>query len=175
MNWYWYLRKEYEIFVDLDGTDPDSYAKKLYRANRRLRGAIDAGRIKVESAYLYHSSAALHHHLIIKMPECMSVEVAQVWALYLGSDVFRACNNLLRRMSGPVFVTSADLLISPAPYPNFYRRYDYNCECKAKHTRPIMETCPVGVRLRKHLAGMDFFGKPANPEPWAKSGRVYPE
>src|SRR5579859_1058918 len=178
MAYYWYLRQDNEIFLDIDGKSEAKAAAKLRMCRRRLVAAIEQGKLPVKDVWFYPSETKLHFHLILRL--LSSVALPQTWALYLGSDVFRACNNMMREWLPPHLDSgnirrAADLLIVPQPYHGFFRQPDHMCHCKHKHTPEIMVNCPVGILLRGRYAISDFFGKPnKNLEPWRHFGKVKP-
>jgi hypothetical protein len=179
-TWYWYIRRDREIFVDLDSKQPDVHAKKLLRCRERLEGSIAAGLLFIEGAWLYPSPSLLHHHLMILSTLPHNTMIANVWALYLGSDIFRALNNVLRdraavTMNAQYLARSADLLISDEERITYHRKFDQICHCPAKHKMEVMAECPVAKQLRQEFRARDFFGKPKrNIEPWERLGRVWP-
>ena len=169
-GYFWYLRHPNEILVDLDGKNEDDVQRKLIRARRRLEGAEESRNLAVRDAYLYPSASPRHFHLIIRLQHAVQFDFANMYALYLGSDVFRACNNFMRDRRG---IFSSDLLITPEEYPGFYRTPDAHCVCTKKHKADVMETCEIAQALRGKFAAYNFFAKPSTSKCWDRFGRVF--
>jgi hypothetical protein len=178
---FWYFRHPDEIFVDLDGKTEAKHGARLRMSRRRLRAAIEQGKLFVKDVWFYPSQTPLHHHLIVRT--MLGVVCPQAWALYLGSDVYRASNNLMREalfMAGNMpdprtYFLGSDLLIVPEPYFRFYRRHDAECSCVGKHSLEMMGLCPVAANIRGKYRTADFFGKPNREfSVWEHFGKVKP-
>jgi hypothetical protein len=169
---YWYVSRFDEIMIDLDAKNND----RLMAALGRLRGLIESDEIEIRSVWLFPSPTKFHFHLILQTPGILLPEQQKTaLQLYLFSDVFRTCCNLMRiSRKHP----NPDLLITPANLWkdfNFYRMHDASCYCDKKHSYEIMEKCKAAILLRGELRAFNQFSKPVSPAGFfqKKFGMIY--
>jgi hypothetical protein len=174
MLWQWYVEHGNEIMLDLDHSK-GAVPRRVGMFRYRLRAALRANKIAVRDVWFYPSLQVKHYHVVIRLESPMPQLARAVWALRLGSDVYRACATMMRIQHG---IGAASLLISDRAFPDFYRAPDHVCTCEAKHSPEIMAACPVEFTLRGPFAAADFFSQPSGKEvkglPLA-FGRITPE
>jgi hypothetical protein len=157
---YWYVSQAAEILIDMD--KPGS---SLPHSESRLRGAISGGLLSVKQVEVHRSFTAEHLHLMVTLDHGLSPLERAVWALLMHSDIYRACNTLMRVEYD---VKCPDLLITPVP---FERKQDAVCFCVDKHDGKTMQECPAATVLREDERTRSFFGRPDyNP-----NRRVFPD
>lgn len=157
MNWFWYVSKNTELFLDVDNVD-----KVIPHLRVRLQGAIECGKLDVDFVYRQRSQSKSknHEHIIIKLKRPMRDVERFVWEIILRGDLYRGCSNIMRSLYG---VGAPSVFISPHN-AFFFRTPDASCACKKKHTLDVMKTCPTAQRLRREWCGQGFFGKPSRKE-----------
>ena len=154
--------------MDLDHYSKDAPPTKLISARSRLAGAAEAGVLNVKDVWLYPSGTELHYHMIVRLNHQLRSELRNAYELYLRDDVFRNMNNKVRIQRGVI----ASLLITSEVYPGFYREPDHTCACKAKHSKEVMEKCPIANLLRGDDRTADYFGKPKSPKGPISFGKI---
>jgi len=128
----WYLARDTEILVDLDDAHKvlaqsgGSRLEMFFR--RRLRDAIRAQLLDVQSVYLADSYTPGHLHGFVTLETPMPLMERLIWQAWLGCDLFRARADLMRAERGHRYPS---LLILPAPVP--VRAPDAICPCDGKH------------------------------------------
>jgi hypothetical protein len=161
---YWYVARANELFLDIDNV-----SKSIKHAKSRLQGAIECGKLDVAYVMSHPSKNKNHIHAIVMLQNEMFPSHRFVWEIILHGDIYRGCCNIMRDMHN---MRSPDILISPfdrfayLPDTDFddVRWPDDSCNCKTKHNRATMETCPAAKRLRGEFRTHGFFGKPSkNP------------
>lgn len=159
----WYVARTDEILVDMDKP-----ATSLPHTEMRLRGAIASGLIDIERIELHRSFTPSHLHMLVTLDKYFfsSSYERVVWSLMFHSDIYRACNTIMRINQN---INAPDLLITPVA---FQRPPDATCECDQKHTGPVMDVCPAAIALRGEDRTRSFFGKPVRAE---LENRVFPE
>jgi hypothetical protein len=175
MKNYWYTSRYDEILIDLDGKE--SGKDKLVPCLSRLRAVVESRELPAKSVWLFPSPSRNHYHIFIRLlpGEPFSAEQKTAFQLYLFSDVFRTCCNLMRSAKNQPF---PDLLITPLNLKKkfgFYRFHDASCNCETKHSLEIMESCPAAKLLRNDYAAVILFPKPMEPGEFfsKKFGRIY--
>jgi hypothetical protein len=152
MKWFWYISRSDELFLDVDNVE-----HCIGHIRARLQGAVECGKLHVKSVYRQRSQSGKNEHIIIQLAEPMPEIERFVWETVLHSDIYRACNNIMRSIRGigapGVFISRADSF--------FFRGYDATCNCDAKHTAKIMLNCPVAIKYRGEFRARGFFGKPS--------------
>lgn len=166
---YWYTIRHDEIFIDLDSRN------KLVPCLARLRGIIENQEIALKSAWLFPSPQNFHLILRVESDALYSSEQRTAFQLYLFSDVYRECCNLIRISKGHTF---PNLLITPTDLRKqygFYRFHDASCQCESKHTLEIMEDCPAAKLLRGENRCDVLFSKPIDPDNFFPKhfGKIY--
>lgn len=157
----WYVAQDNEILVDMDKP-----TTSLPHVEMRLRGALASQHIDVKRVELHRSFSESHVHMLITLEHFLDANERAIWALMFHSDIYRACNTLMRLSN---CVTAADLLITPLA---FIRPPNYVCVCDGKHTGPVMESCPAAIALRGNDRTRSFFGRPIRVEP---EKRIFPD
>lgn len=164
-QWFWYVARSNEIFID---ADKEKFHKGLDHVRRRLQGAIEADKLKVNQVIQLPSATNGHRHIIIQLSQNIGAIDRAVWAIIFHSDIYRACATIARITNG---VAAADVLISPHDLSynaegkklgNIVRNPDDFCYCEAKHKAAVMDKCPAAIRLRGENRTRGFFGKPSD-------------
>jgi hypothetical protein len=170
---FWYTSRYDEILIDLDGTAGD----KLARCLARLRGSIEHQELPVKSVWLFPSFTDHHYHIIIRLIPGRGFSQWEKYAfqLYLFSDVFRTCCNLMRQANEHPF---PDLLITIFSLKNefgFYRLHDAACNCESKHSLEVLKDCSAAKLLRGSYRQRIYFSKPIEPNAFFKKrfGTIY--
>lgn len=170
---YWYTSRYDEILIDLDGTGGD----KLTRCLSRLRGVIENRELPVKSVWFFPSFTDHHYHIIIRLLPgitfCQNEKTA--FQLYLFSDVFRTCCNLMRLAKDHPFPDLLITVFSLRKEFGFYRFHDATCNCEVKHSMEILEDCPAAKLLRGQHRRAILFSKPIEPSDFFKKrfGSIY--
>lgn len=151
MKWYWYVANKQEIFLDLD-----RYESSIKHIRARLQGAIESEKLPLEFLSVYPSGRDGHFHAVLVLSKATRYPERLAWSIVLHSDIYRACNNLMRWERG---VPAYDILIANRYY---HRIADATCECEGKHKRAVMEQCPAAKQLRGEYRSVGFFGKPSS-------------
>jgi|SRR5882724_5113461 len=158
---YWYIAREYELFIDTDNIE-----KSLKHTRARLQGAIECNELHVVSVWSMPSTRPNHLHTIITLKHPISAIQRYVWEIILHGDIYRGCCNLMRYKFG---IPAPDILISPhqdflSPNKKHTRPADDVCYCDSKHNRKTMYDCSAAIRIRGQYRDAAFFGKPSkNP------------
>ena len=172
-DWFWYVEKPTEIFVDIDCPDASTEdvsivrSNKLFFAVRRIEAADALYQKKQEPGYglnianyaIYPSTTRRHYHLMIVLRQPLSFASRLGWRGRLMDDPYRLAQDSARAVRG----VTGSLLISPEHHASYYRASDRVCKCQGKHTPEIMRTCPVARELRAHEAAEDYMGHPTAP------------
>lgn len=173
---FWYVRKSNELLIDLDGKNAKSHAARLLKSRKRIYGAKESGKLDIRTVWFYPSGSEMHHHVIVALGHDISYIHAVAWEMHFGSDIYRSCNNLMRATDPTIIGYNSaafDLLITPQPYPGFYRPPDFNCLCEGKHTLDVMEKCPAAKIVRGSARTTDYLSPRAEKPPrWREYGRV---
>jgi|SRR5690348_13733802 len=144
----WYVARYNELLLDMDCPE-----KSSEHFLRRLRGAIDYGRLKLLSIEMHHSRNEKHLHVLLTLDQNIPPMEKCAWEIVLHSDIYRTACNVMRaarRYPAP------NILITPFP---FSREPDAICTCEKKHSYEIMQTCQAAIRLRGTTRVEGFFGK----------------
>jgi hypothetical protein len=154
---------------------------KLVHSLSRLRSAIENNELPVKSVWLFPS--VKNFHIIIRLNfgagaldrTTFGHDEKIAYQLYLFSDVFRTCCNLIRMERKHAF---PDLIITPTNLKKefgFYRFHDASCGCDEKHSVEIMEQCPAAKLLRGENRTAILFSKPLEPAEFftKKFGKIY--
>lgn len=152
MPWFWYVTRDDELMLDIDGTVAGS---ALGPTRIRLEAAIDSGKLAVSAAWIYRSGTNGHFHVILKMAREMPSIHRYVWEMQLRGDLYRGRCNIMRWVE---YVPAPSLLISPRPWRSFPREPDAACECNGKHTFEAMGKCPAHLQLRGPDGNISPFG-----------------
>ncbi len=163
---YWYIARANELFIDTDNV-----SKSITHAHARLQGAIEYRKLDVDLIMSRQSKSKNHLHTIIILNTWFKYDIERyVWEIILHGDIYRGCCNIMRQLRwNGAGINPCDVLISPfqdfiSKDKKYSRPADYVCKCVGKHTKAIMETCSVAIRLRGEQRTMGFFGKPSkNP------------
>jgi hypothetical protein len=148
---YWYVAKPNELLIDMDKPE-----RSYGHFAKRLAGAIECEKFKIQSYEFHHSRSGSHLHFLITLESAFLCEIERVvWEVVLHSDIYKGCATLMRLIHA---VDAADLLITPFP---FKRKADDICTCVAKHSAEIMKNCPAAIRLRGDDRIRGFFGIPS--------------
>lgn len=164
LEWYWYVARENEIFVDLDS------GRSITRALSVLRRALSVrphaktpiNKLNVRSVWLYPSIEAKHAHLIVELNEALPLNRRVAWSLWMGGDQLRAAYVMERAaaqsdsypFSG--MEPPAELLAVRKPYG--WRLHDDICECRSKHkAKRVTEQCPALRRILGDRRSDDYF------------------
>lgn len=148
---YWYVARSNEFLIDMDRPE-----KSTEHFLRRLAGAVEYEKFKVQYFEMHHSRSGSHLHFLITLENHFLCEIERVvWTVVLHSDIYRACSTLMRLVHG---VDAPDLLITPQ---KFRREPDDTCECNGKHDAETMKICPAAIRLRGDDRARGFFGVPS--------------
>jgi len=168
---YTYLRRPDELLIDLDNKPGET--SKTEGALSRLNGAHLAGALDVVDARLYPSGGEWHHHMVIKLAAPLSLLHALAWSQRLCDDPFRCALSGLRVGTATCQPGAESLLITPDPWPDFWRDPDFVCECKGKHsTRSVSAACPVLSRLRPGESVDALIGVPKFPDARLHFGKL---
>ena len=171
--WAWYVARDDELLIDLDEYMRQSkrgpWGEVFWRL--RLQAAIRSNKLEIAPAgiWLVYSFGEHRFHSIIRLARPMSALQRLVWQFHLGSDSYRAKNDLGRLALG---VKAPTLLIAPAPIPNFYRDPDAVCRCTVKHSteqqlRLGKDACKVWRKYRG-TTPYELWGTPAPRQQRAK-------
>lgn len=155
-EWYWYIARNDEIFVDLDHRAGNGNSR-VTTARARLEGAIRAGKLAVNGAWLYASSTPCHYHLMVNTRECMSAAMRLFWEQRLCDDSFRSQMNLARLA---ILGQPWSILIAPEYRKDYHRAPDYACRCPDKHKGDDMAMCPISRRLSGACLDANHWGAP---------------
>lgn len=150
---FWYVARNYEILLDIDRPNT-----ALSHAEARLRGAMQHRALHVRRVEYHASNSASHLHALITLDQDLHPIERATWAIAFHSDIYRACNNIMRALYE---IPAPDLLITPI---KFDRPPDDICACEYKHGGPIMESCDAADRLRGVDRVRSFFGRPESGE-----------
>lgn len=161
----WYIARPDELLIDLDDAGRPTrtgapWIEVFFR--RRLRDAIDDGKLRVRDAYLSPSNSTRHYHAIVRLGEPLPIMQRLVWQLHLGSDLYRGRADLMRAARG---FDAPSLLIRSHPMVEFYREPDRVCSCTEKHITSDQPACAVWRELRG-MSPWELFGRstPTQPE-----------
>jgi hypothetical protein len=160
MKNYWYVAKNDEVFIDLDGDKPN----RLVTVLARIRGLMEANSFAIKEVWMFPSRADNHFHIVLKLEVETSLEVRTALQLYCFSDIFRTCNNLIRRHFK---VSAPDILISSLNWRknfHFYRTFNYSCGCSEKHDHRVMRSCAAALSARGLNRYDIYLEKPVPPE-----------
>jgi hypothetical protein len=160
MKNYWYVAKDDEVFIDLDGDKHN----RLVTVLARIRGIMEYNPFAIKEVWMFPSRADNHFHIVLKLEIATSLEVRTALQLYCFSDIFRTCNNLIRRHFR---VLAPDVLISSLNWRknfHFYRSFDYSCGCTEKHDHRTMTSCTAARYSRGIERASIYFDKPIPPE-----------
>src|ERR1035437_9322475 len=124
-TWHWYFAKDNELLLDLDSPAKVHY----FRIN--LAHAINRGFLPFKDAYLYPSLRPKHYHAAVILSRPLPAAERIAWELFLQSDLWRGLNDLVR--AGGQGLPS--LVIATHEFE--FRKPDYVCECKGKHSRKM--------------------------------------
>lgn len=135
--WHWYVAREDELMIDLDGEVLLEIARKR----------LDRSPLEWRSAFVAGSSTDNHFHLVIRLKEEMPALQRQVWQLFLMDHTYRSVNNLFRAIAG---VPAPSLLIAPQRWnlQKFWRPADAMCHCKSHKNSEKIFDCPAHQKLR---------------------------
>lgn len=170
----WYLAADNELLLDIDNPTRLSALRKVpwletfFR--QRLREAMGAGKLDVQSVRLEPSTSRTHVHIIVRLTGPVPTLQRLIWQQVLGSDLYRGRADLMRFALG---IDAPSLLILPAPLKGFYRRPDYTCACAVKHDTEQQfalgdRACVVWRKLRG-MSPWELFGPSArDPEEWVE-------
>lgn len=152
-NWFWYVAKDDELFVDID-----RYKESIQHIRRRLQGAIEHEKLDVDYVHLTKSLTKNHAHMVVVLNELLPPTQKFAWEMLLHGDIYRAACNIMR---DSFCIKSPDILITKEL---LHRKPDAECNCTQKHTRSIMGKCEAAIFLRGSVenATAGFFGKPSN-------------
>ncbi|PWT73847.1 MAG: hypothetical protein C5B59_12345 [Bacteroidetes bacterium] len=156
---YWYIAHDDELLLDIDeytrpAKDGSPWGEVFFR--RRLREAINAGKLAVKTVHLARSVTPRHFQIFVKLKSPMPLFERLVWQLHLGSDLYRGRADLMRAARG---FPAPSLLIRSTPVPNFYHRcFDAVCPCTSKHLSGDVSThCEIFKRYRG-MSPWELFG-----------------
>jgi len=161
---YWYIARPNELFLDIDNA-----SKSLRHARARLQGAIECGKLDVAYVMQRPSKSKDHIHVIVTLKDGIFLgPMKYAWEIILHGDLYRACCNIARwHYSIPatdILISAYDIFTTRFGKDDYLRLPDDKCNCKEKHNRATMETCPAAERLRGKFRNAGFFGKPSkNP------------
>lgn len=154
----WYLAHENELLIDIDEytrptKDGAPWGEIFFR--RRLREAIKAGKLSVQSVWLLRSSSPRHFQIFLRLRHRLDVFERLTWQLHLGSDLYRGRADLMRACRG---FTSPSLLIRPSQIDGFYRLPDDVCNCRVKHRTDDPATHCSTYRHYRGMSPWELFG-----------------
>lgn len=154
----WYLAHDNELLIDLDDASRPAKSGGTWLEiffRRRLRNAIEDGKLPVSEVWLCPSTSERHYHAFVRLATAMTQLERLVWQLHLGSDLYRGRADLMRAARG---FPAPSLLIRPEPIKDFYREPDRCCPCTTKHVTAEAPACEVWRELRG-LSPWELFGK----------------
>lgn len=163
-DWYWYVARENEIFLDLDSGRAITRALSVLRRALSVRPNAKSpiNRLDVKSIWLYPSLEPKHAHLIIELNNPLGLMRRVAWALWMGGDQLRAAYVMERFAaqsdSYPFqgMEPAAELLAVRKPYG--WRFHDDICECPTKHkAKRVTEKCPALRRILGSHRSDDYF------------------
>ena len=138
-KWFWYVAREDELMMDLDGRAMLEIMQKRLERN--------TGRLQPRNLRVYSSHSKEHFHAVIRLRKPMDAIERMVWQLFLMDHVYRSCKNLFRVLKG---TPAPSLLISPNRWTHFWRDADATCGCSRdahKDHKRILD-CPAHFLLR---------------------------
>lgn len=150
--WSWYVARNTELMLDLDGTAPGASSLGPTRIRLEAARAI----LDPEAAYIYRSGTRGHFHVVLVLREPMEAAERFVWEMQLRGDLYRGRCNIMRSLR---FHPSPALLIAPRDWTGFYRAPDDRCVCPGKHDFQTFVKCPAAVRLRGEFRSWSPFGQ----------------
>ena len=158
----WYLAHSDELLIDVDNymrpaKSGGPWGEVFFR--RRLRDAMQAGKLRVREVWLERSTSEHHFQAIVRLQEPLPLMQRLVWQLHLGSDLYRGRADLMRAARG---VKAPSLLIRRERIVGFYREPDRVCACAEKHDTEKQfalgdKACEVWRELRG-MSPWELFG-----------------
>jgi hypothetical protein len=152
MKWFWYVARNNELMMDLDGRALLEIAVKRLQRHQHARTCERV--LPYHRTFVAGSHTADHYHLVIRLREPMEILERMVWQLYFMDHTYRSVKNLFRVIDD---VRAPSLLISPGKWPvglvSFWRPPDAICNCEReihKNQEKIV-FCPAHIKLRGRL------------------------